>query len=95
MILSYDSLSSYEKDYIGDSIFYILDNVREQGLNVYVANLTRSDSPLFTVKVLIPGCQPLDDTMRRISKRMFELPQKLGLDYVVRTEDLFDLEIFS
>lgn len=44
---------------IYNDISYLLSDLKRLGYNVYVANLSRLDTNVKTVRVLIPGFQPL------------------------------------
>lgn len=77
---------------IDKDIQFITENLSKRGYKVLVANLSRSDNPLSTVRVLIPGFQPADDTLRRISKRMTGLPK--FLNYPIPSK-LFERNLFS
>jgi thiazole/oxazole-forming peptide maturase SagD family component len=59
-------------------ISLIVSTMKKVGVSTYAVNLSREDTPLKTVRIIMPGMQPMDDSMRRISERMFLLPKYLG-----------------
>ncbi|MFT8309683.1 MAG: hypothetical protein ABF629_00840, partial [Sporolactobacillus sp.] len=64
--------------------------------SVYAVNLSRTDNPIKTVRVIVPGFQSTDDTLRRISPRMFELPKQLKMsDFKTSIDDLETKPFFS
>ncbi|MBT8981536.1 hypothetical protein BTH70_02015 [Lactobacillus delbrueckii subsp. bulgaricus] len=76
--ISYRTMENKGQGSIYNDISYLLSDLKRLGYNVYVANLSRLDTNVKTVRVLIPGFQPLDDSWERITSRLSELPKKLG-----------------
>lgn len=70
----------------------IIELLKKSNLELISVNLSRRDNPVKTIRSIIPGTQPADDTLRRISNRMFELPTFLNLPC---REKLFERELFS
>lgn len=70
----------------------IVKEIKKVGHETYVCDLSRSDNPIKTVRVVVPGFQPTDDSLRRITERMKTLPTKLGLNYL---DPLFNKPLFS
>lgn len=66
-IKNYPSLSSgcVKKD-----IDNIIFNLKKEGYSVYCANLSREDSPLKTIRIIIPGLQDIDNYNSRITMRL-------------------------
>lgn len=91
--ISFKELKNIEMEDVLENIKLIVKSISDANLNVYVVNLSRKDSPLKTVRVIIPGYQILDDSLRRNTKRMFEIPKKLG--YKTSAKELFDKPFFS
>ncbi|MEW5323766.1 YcaO-like family protein [Geobacillus thermoleovorans] len=81
------STGSFKKD-----IEMIVREIKMVGHETYVCDLSRSDNPIKTVRVVVPGFQTTDDSLRRITERMKTLPAKLGLNHL---NPLFDKPLFS
>lgn len=73
-------------------INFLIKNIKELGYEIYVANLSRRDTPIKTVRVLIPGMQPADETNKRITKRMGNVPKFLNQE---TKNALFEKTLFS
>ncbi|MBG9987340.1 YcaO-like family protein [Facklamia sp. DSM 111018] len=55
-----------------DDINFLLNKLKQKGFEVYVANLSRKDSPLKCVRVIIPGLQDIDNYNTRDTNRLLE-----------------------
>lgn len=92
------SLADLPDNSLGDikrNIEFVVDRLSSNGYHVYAVNLSRADNPITTVRVVIPGMQPLDDTLRRVTPRMFDLPRQLGQPAAITPEDLLPYVLFS
>ncbi|MGY3718579.1 YcaO-like family protein [Sutcliffiella cohnii] len=89
--ISLSSLSDLSTGCLKKDIETITRQLDSNGFDVYVADLTRQDNVINTVRVLIPGFQGLDDSLRRNTKRLESLPKKIG----VSTTENFTLPFFS
>ena len=85
--ISYTDMPTKTTGTVYKDILYLVSDLKKLGYSVYVANLSRSDTNIKTVRVLVPGLQPLDDSWSRVTKRLYELPQKLGQDNNVKWKE--------
>lgn len=85
--ISYTNMPTKTTGTVYKDILYLVSDLKKLGYSVYVANLSRSDTNIKTVRVLVPGLQPLDDSWSRVTKRLYELPQKLGQDNNVKWKE--------
>ena len=69
------STGSFEGD-----LNIITEKLNTLGYQVLIANLSRKDNDVNTVKVIVPGFQKIDNTNRVVSQRNFTLPKKMGKD---------------
>ncbi|WP_200416428.1 YcaO-like family protein [Virgibacillus salexigens] len=82
--------NDYRTGSIYSNIKYLVTNLSELGYKVIVADLSRSDNKLKTVKVVIPGFQDIDDFNLRLSDRMYLIP-----DYLRMKKEVNNLPMFS
>ena len=87
-----DCLKNYSSGSILKDINYLISQLNQIGLKMYVVNLSRPDNEIRTVRVIIPGMQTSEDNKNRKSRRLFELPRKLNKQVQA---DYFDKVIFS
>lgn len=80
-VISLLDITNHSTKNLKENIYKIVNNLSKMNYSVYVVNLSRTDNPIYTVRVIVPGFQSTDDTMRRITDRMFQLPNKLGLPH--------------
>lgn len=75
---------------IEGDLTFLVDVLKKHNHEVIVVNLSRHDVPVPVVRVIVPGLQPLDDTCRRLSRRLWEYPSPLKLlDRSIFTERIF------
>ena len=71
-----------------ENIERVIQILKEEKLDILIVNLTKHDIPFRVVRVIIPQLQPLDhEEYFRFSKRLFEVPKKLGYHREVVTPD--------
>ncbi|MET1249337.1 YcaO-like family protein [Sporolactobacillus sp. STCC-11] len=94
--VSFESLPNHSSDNLKSNIQFIINKLHALNYSVYAVNLSRTDNPIKTVRVIVPGFQSTDDTLRRISPRMFELPKQLKMsDFKTSIDDLETKPFFS
>lgn len=74
-----DDLENFSSGDMKKDIEIILEELMKNGYAAYAVNLSRRSTPLNVVRIIVPGYQPLDNTLRRKSSRMNELPKKLDI----------------
>lgn len=57
---------------------FLVDNLKREGYNVYCANLTRDDVPLYTARVIVPGLQDIDNYNTKVTKRLKNILKEKG-----------------
>ncbi|MCB5237665.1 YcaO-like family protein [Niallia circulans] len=94
-VIPFHTLENFCCNELSKNINIIVSNLKKNGYEVFAANLSRKDNPVKTVRVIVPGYQGTDDTLRRITDRMFKLPKMLGKSYTEKVENLNKFQIFS
>lgn len=88
--VNYSQLINKSSGDILSDIDHLTSNLKKKGYKVLIANLSRTDTNLKTVRVLIPGFQPLDDTLSKESKHVQEV-----LKFLKQKGNLCNYKFFS
>ncbi len=91
--ISLESMPNLEKKSVLEDIKLLVESLHVIGYETYVVNLSRSDNAMKTVRVIIPGLQPADDTLRMNLNRYERVSEVLNQPF--NAEKIFKGEIFS
>lgn len=91
--ISLNNMPNLERKSVLDDINCLVESLHDIGYEVYVSNLSRSDNGIKTVRVVIPGLQPADDTLRMNLKRYEQVAAILKQPF--KKNQIFEGEIFS
>lgn len=91
--ISLKNMPNLERKSVFEDIETLVNSLHDLGYETYVANLSREDNRMKTVRVIIPGLQPADDTLRLNLDRFRCVSKMLKQPFDER--NIFRGEIFS